>query len=456
MPLDNIFVLPVLDQYLLYAPLQGLAVLLNAAAVRFVSNCLLTGSGEAPGRVGEVVAELSSGRGSPPQPRQGPLRPAYLGLLPTRGCNLACRYCGFVPRERRTQVMDLELARDAIDWYLDLVRERGERTAEIHFFGGEPFHAPQVVEFCVQYARTRALDVGIGVRFEVATNGVFDQSRARWLAETFDDVIVSLDGPAEIQNHYRPGRGGQETYESVVRTAEIVSDGPAALALRVCVTADTVARMPEIAAWLCEAFRPAAVCFEPVRPVPGTHSLAPPDPWCFARRFVQAAAILEASEVKPVYATADIGTRRVSFCPVGSDVVIVSPGGTLSTCYLLRDEWEARGLDLEIGYMKGGTAHVDGDRLATTRALNVWNKPACRTCFCQWHCAGGCHVYNELPRRPGDYGRLCVQTRAIALRNILTTMEECECAAALFDSQSALMAAVSQHSDAISDARWSG
>jgi len=183
-------VLPVLDQYLLYAPLRGLAVLLNAAAVRVVSGCLSCGGQVAPGSLGDVLAALSSGSVSPPAPRQKDLKPGFLGILPTRGCNLACRYCGFVPRERQTQVMDLELARDAIDWYLDLVYEGGNRAAEIHFFGGEPFHAPEVVEFCVHYARLKALGAGIALRFEVATNGVFSQGRAQWLADTFDDVIL--------------------------------------------------------------------------------------------------------------------------------------------------------------------------------------------------------------------------------------------------------------------------
>jgi uncharacterized protein len=446
-------VLPVLDQYLLYAPLQGLAVLLNAAAVRFVASCLAGGARVATGRLSEVVAELLSGDGSPPQPRQRALQPGFLGILPTRGCNLACRYCGFVPREGRSGVMDLELARHAIDWYLGLVSEKGDRAAAIHFFGGEPFYAPEVVEFCVHYARLKALGAGIALRFEVATNGVFGQGRAQWLADTFDDVILSLDGPAEIQNYHRPGRRGEETFESVVRTAAIVSDGGAALAFRACVTADTVDRMPETAAWLCEEFRPVAVCFEPVQPVQGDHLFLPPEPWDFSRRFVEAARILESFAVEPVYATADIRVNRVSFCPVGSDTLIVSPDGLLSACYLLPEEWRASGLDLAVGCIEDGTVHVDGDRLAATRALNVWNKPACHACFCRWHCAGGCHVHNELPRRPGDYGPRCVQTRVIALRNILYGMGEGERMAALLDNQGALLAAITRDSDLLLDGR---
>ena len=183
--------------------------------------------------------------------------------------------------------------------------------------------------------------------------------------------------------------------------------------------------------------------------------MVPPDAWQFARRFVQAADILEAFGVEPVYTTADIRRNRVSFCPVGSDTVIISPDGALSACYLLPEEWQARGLDLQIGWLAEGSAYVDSARLEATRALNVHNKAACRGCFCRWHCAGGCHVNNELPLRPGAYGRLCVQTRIIALRNILCAMGQGERMAALWQNTSALQAAVTQDSDLISDVRWS-
>ena len=65
-------------------------------------------------------------------------------------------------------------------------------------------------------------------------------------------------------------------------------------------------------------------------------------------------------------------------------------------------------------------------------------------------------MHNDPAHDPGAYGRLCIQTRVIALRNVLWAMGERKRAAALIGDRDALLAAVTQPSDAISDATWAG
>lgn len=349
--------------------------------------------------------------------------------------------------------MDLELARDAVNWYLDLAAGAGARTAEVHFFGGEPFCAAEVVEFAVHAARLKAAQVGCTVRFQVATNGTFDEAGCRWAANNLDDIVLSLDGPADVHDRQRPARGGQGSFDAVVRSARILSEGSAELSFRVCVTADTAGRMAGIASWLCREFRPVSVCFEPVQPTPQSAAagLAPPGALAFAQNFIEAARVLEEYGVEPVYATADVRTRRQTFCPVGRDVPIVAPDGTISACYLLREDWEARGLDLDLGRIEEGAVHLDAGAIEAVRDLNVDNKPFCARCFCKWHCAGGCHVNHQLPAAPGPYGRLCAQTRIIALRYVLKALGRDDLAALLLDGRDALDAAVWQPSDRLAD-----
>ncbi len=351
--------------------------------------------------------------------------------------------------------MDLALVRDAVAWYLDLVNQSGARTAEVHFFGGEPFCAEEVVDFAYHFARLRAAEIGCTVRFEAATNGAFDEDRGRWVADSLDSIILSLDGPAEIQDRHRYRQGGQGSFEAVARSARILSAGMTELSFRVCVTAATVGSLPEIAAWLCQEFRPVSVCFEPVQPTPQSEAadLFPPDPWNFAQSFIQAACILEAHGVEPIYAAADIRARRVTFCPVGRDVPIVSPDGMIGACYLLQRDWEAKGLDLRLGKIEGGLVTLDADSVAAARSLNVWNEPFCAGCFCKWHCAGGCHVNHMLSDTPGAYDRLCIQTRIIALRSVLKAMGRDDLVSALLVNAGALEKVVWQASDTMADVR---
>jgi len=132
-------------------------------------------------------------------------------------------------------------------------------------------------------------------------------------------------------------------------------------------------------------------------------------------------------------------------------VAIVSPDGTLSACYLLRQDWEAQGLDLVLGKVENGSVILDAGAVETVRSLNVWNKPFCARCFCKWHCAGGCHVNHRLPDTPGAYPGLCIQTRIIALRNILQAMDRDDLTSRLLESPEALERAVWQVSDALAD-----
>ncbi len=452
---EGVFVIPVLNLCLVYAPLYAVAALVTPSAVGQMRQALEAGEKVRTDRLRDLVELFNTAPTSAPQPGRGEPAPAFLGLIPTRGCNLACIYCGFPTPAASDQVMDLKVARTAIEWYLDRVARAGVRMAEIHFFGGEPFCASEVIEFVYHFARLKAAEMGCTVRFEVATNGTFDENRCRWAADSLDSIVLSLDGPADIQDRYRRRRDGQGSFQTVARNARILSEGPAELAIRACVTAETVGRLPDIATWFCQEFRPVSVCFEPVQPSAPSEAagLAPPDPWEFARYFIQAAQVLEAHGVAPVYAAADITARRVSFCPVGQDVPIILPDGSIAACYLLPQEWAARGLDLRLGRVENGTVFLDNAAVARVRGLNVWNRPFCDRCFCKWHCAGGCHVHHPPSSAPGDYDRLCLQTRTIALRNILKALNRDDLACELLQDRPALERAVWQPSDALAD--WS-
>jgi uncharacterized protein len=452
-PLDGIFVLPVLDRCLVYAPLCNFAALVDRVAVERIRDGLRNAKGTRIGSLAGIVDTLRSATRLAPLPRQGRLEPAFLGLITTRRCNLACEYCGFPTADEAGGAMDLRLAREAVAWYLDLVRQSGDQTAVIEFFGGEPFCAEEVIDFVFHFARLKAAEIGCTVRLGVVTNGTFSEERCRWAADSLDSVVLSLDGPVDIQDGYRHRKDGQGSFAVVARSAAILSEGAAEFSLRTCVTDETVDRMPEIAAWFCQDYRPASVCFEPVQLTPQSKAagLSPPDPWAFAWNFIQAARILEAYEVKPVYAAADIAARQVSSCPVGRDVVIVSPDGAVSACYLLKRDWEAKGLDLCLGKLGNGTPDLDVGALEAVRNLNVWNKPFCARCFCKWHCAGGCHVNHGLPDTPGAYDSVCIQTRVITLRNILKAMDCDNFASCLLDSPQALERAVWQVSDSLAD-----
>ncbi len=293
------FVIPLGERWLYHHPLTGVTALINQAAVRALCR---GGDSLPPALLALAPADVPA----PPASPDGPLSPLFLGILPTRRCNIACRYCNFGAERAPEASLAVPTALTVIDWYLDLCHAQQRSLADIHFFGGEPFTALEVVETVVHYARDRASRLGLRPWFEVSTNGVFDDRCRRFVGNYFQAVVLSLDGPADIHDALRPRSDGRGTFTQVARTARALAEAPCELAIRVCVTADSVHRLGEITEWLGTAYRPAAIDFEVVKLTPESRAagLAPPDPVVFARAFLQAERIGVALGVKTVYAAA--------------------------------------------------------------------------------------------------------------------------------------------------------
>jgi uncharacterized protein len=423
----NIFSIPVGEKYILYAPLHHFLALVNRQATQELQDNLIA---DMPGNLfsSELIETLKVGGNLPFTLRDGALDSAFLGIIPTRGCNSHCRYCDFSAPKDGSPAMELSLARDAIDSYLLLKKSSGVSRVEIHFFGGEPFHAENVVQFSVEYATMRAAKMGMQVHFEVTTNGIYRPALAKWVADHFDVVVLSLDGPRDIQEAQRPAGRQNSAFDVVFNTARILSNGPAELMLRTCITNQTVNRMDEIARWFCDEFCPTFVCFETLTPTDLSRKagLDPPGPWEFAWNFHTASLILAEHGISAIHATAETHTPRVNFCPLGKDALIVSPEGIINACYLLQENWERRGMDLCLGAVENGKLNIPPARLDHIHSLNVENRPLCTDCFCRYHCAGGCYVNHETSAPPGQFDALCIQTRLITIINLLQRLGQQE------------------------------
>lgn len=447
---NGIFLVPVLDRWLLYSPLQHVTALVNNAVVVALKN------GRPPdgsGRLGDLWASLRVDPEKEPQPPTGPPRPEFLGIIPTRACNLACVYCGFGASESRPDGMDLRLAVAAVDWIVEHSRRAGRSGLEVHFFGGEPFSAPDVVDVAVHRARDRAAQAGLLPRFEVATNGCFDEDRCRFVGNYFNTVVLSLDGPEEVHNRHRPTKTGQGSYATVARNARFLSQSSSELCIRCCVTQDTVGSLDRITRWFCETFQPSTITFETLQPSPESDlaGLRPPDPWEFAIMWVRSSYVALGLGVTLVYGAALLDSIRHSFCPVGRDSLIVSPEGRVSACYLPEQEWRKRGLDLNLGnFDRAG--NISLDRMAIDRVRNVTAcRPRCQRCLARWHCAGGCHVNHSYPGCADSYDDFCIQTRVITACRLLERMGCKEEVQGLLNNRPALENLALHSSDRLAD-----
>ena len=431
------FLIPILDKWLLHAPLHQITALINHSAARLLWE---RNGQNLPGELGELCELIRSRPDCLPGPNEGEIIPSFLGIIPTRGCNMSCIYCNFGGPSAKLEFMQPEIAVAAVDWAARQLEQAGQKRFHIQFFGGEPFVAQDLVEIIVHRARYVSTQKGLIPYFDASTNGLFNERQCQFIGDYFDGVVLSLDGPPDLQDKYRPVSKGRPSSAIVERTARRLSAMPLELCLRMCITQESVNRMEEITHWMVETFSPSVIDFETITPgeLASRAGLAPPDPYQFAIHAERACRLTEATGIKALYSAAEASTPRLSLCPVGNDVVIVSPDGRLSACYLLPEEWEQRGLDLDLGRFDPDRGIVIfSDRLEKIRRLPA-NKPRCQGCFCQFTCAGGCHVNQACLGSGWEYTDFCIQTRIMTACRLLRELGFQQLSEALLENRDAM------------------
>jgi len=437
----DIFSLRVNDKYLIYAPLHQFSALVNKQAFQIIRRGLLN-KNFSGGELAPIIEKLKLKREAPRISNMGGLDPIFLGLIPTRGCNMNCQYCDFSAPKQSSPIMEFSTARQAINAYFLMQKSAGRNHAEVHFFGGEPFFADSLVHFAVEYAKLRAAELDLDVRFEVTTNGVFNTENCQWVADNFDAVVLSLDGSKDIQNHQRPSINKKSVFDRITANTKLISSGPSELILRACITNQSVSKMPEIAHWFGQEFQPSIVCFETLVPsdLSQKAGLDIPNPWEFAENYFHAMKILESYGIETKFSTADLDTCQLSFCPVGKDALILSPDGSIGSCYLLEERWQDQGLDFRFGKLVDGHFEISDEVLQNIRQTNVEQKSLCKNCFCRYHCAGGCHVNHNTQKPAGHFDTQCIQTRLITIALLLKQLGQEDLATSWLNNHSTLEA----------------
>ncbi len=412
-----IYSLPVGKERLLVSPLQQISALLNQEALKIVTRGLKAEGWEDLNNndLDAIAALLRETPADPPETCTGGLEPAFLGLIPTRSCNMSCGYCDFGSDRASEKQMPLSMAVDAVDWMAKTVQASGGSHLEIHFFGGEPLVALEVVEAAVHRARMKADELDLDLHLEVSTNGYMDDLTARFVGDHFDAVVVSIDGFEQDHDRNRPKNQRKGSFKRVIKTIEQLADSSTQLCLRCCVTDQSVQKMNEITHWFCDAFQPSVINFETVsaNPKSEANQLLPPDPYEFVRNCILSVRIAQGYGIPLVYASAAAGSPRTTFCPVGRDTLIVTPDGRVNECYLMEDDWVSRGMDMAVGeYSSQKELLIDMKAVRRLRDM-VKHKPGCGQCFCRWSCAGGCHVKHDVSIFPMQYDDFCIQTRLL-------------------------------------------
>ncbi len=132
-------------------------------------------------------------------------------------CNLNCSYCfasqGKYQGDRA--LMSFEVGKRAFDFLIENSGTR--RNLEVDFFGGEPLMNWDVVKQLVAYARSMEKEKGKNFRFTLTTNGILvDDEVIDFCNREMSNVVLSLDGRPEVNDHFRRDYAGRGSYDTIV------------------------------------------------------------------------------------------------------------------------------------------------------------------------------------------------------------------------------------------------
>ena len=140
----------------------------------------------------------------------------YVTLMPTLQCNLACNYC-FQKEHPSFTKMSAPTEDATLEWLLRQVDERGLRTLQVHYFGGEPTTRK---DYCLRTAQVLSASMkarGGTFRWDMTTNGIqLDVEFARKMHSFGPGAFkVTLDGDKETHDRMRVYRDGRGTFDVI-------------------------------------------------------------------------------------------------------------------------------------------------------------------------------------------------------------------------------------------------
>jgi uncharacterized protein len=141
---------------------------------------------------------------------------AYVTLLTTLACNLACTYC--IQKDHpATGHMPPAVEAAALEWVMrSAVRSRARRLV-VQFIGGEPLLRKEMLLRAAGWLAAACQVQGLGFAWELITNGVtLDVPFARAMAACGPGLLkVTIDGDAETHDRARVFHDGRGSFEKV-------------------------------------------------------------------------------------------------------------------------------------------------------------------------------------------------------------------------------------------------
>ena len=132
-------------------------------------------------------------------------------------CNLACIYC-FEEGVKGAHYMSSKTADLLIDFIKRNALAEGKHV-HLDFYGGEPLLSFGLIKDISRRLKASSAERGLEYTFSLVTNGtLLTGERAEELSSLgLKSASITIDGPEENHNRFRPFRSGQGSFDLIIR-----------------------------------------------------------------------------------------------------------------------------------------------------------------------------------------------------------------------------------------------
>lgn len=337
-----------------------------------------------------------------------------LTLNVTQICNLHCTYCaagGDGTFGDPIKKIAVEKTLPQIQFFLDQIPNGG--TFHIAFLGGEPLLYPEAIGNIAEYTRDEAGKRGITATFKVTTNGTRVTDKAlKMLMAIHAHVVVSLDGPAEINDLQRFDKRGHGSFDAAFEGLQKLLAHKDRLASVGVHSVFNEKNLDVEKSW--DFFSPLPLDYLEFTYAVNNHDAEATRAYNSSLEKVLQKAfekggedeLLRINNVREIFARLDDQRRRTNHCGLGKSFVMIDARNQIWNC-----PWTV-GL---AGNKLGEGTDLDYDAIARHQASQIETND-CGTCWARFLCGGGCSfIHNstdgDLKNKRNDF---CERTRFLS------------------------------------------
>lgn len=368
---------------------------------------------------GEEVAELKAWSQSYRSSAHSPQQKAKIKILTinaTQLCNLRCTYCaagGDGTYGAPIAKLEVSRALPQLEWLLSKL-PAGE-SFQINFLGGEPLLYPDIIEVIAQSALEMASSSQINIRFSVVTNGVrlTDDKIIELLVKFRFAVTVSVDGPPEIQDRFRPQKGGKSSsrdLEAGLRKLQRSKHFLTSIGLTAVFHDkyfDVLKTYRYFRQWNFDFYELnySHTDFDVQGSKEYVNGLAEVAALCDATG--GEAELRKIRSFDNLFISLDQQTKQFNYCGAGKSILSMDAKGSLFAC-----PWDINENERQLGATQG----LVEQNLQAYEIAQV-EKPQCQKCWARYLCGGGCGFTHQ--KSSGSYQKVdltfCERTRGLIM-----------------------------------------